>query len=109
MIATALGTLFSIGTYLILRRDVINVVVGSLIISQTANIYLIAMGEFRGGVPVLGHGGEHHAVTDPVVQALVLTAIVIGFASTAFLLAMTYRLYEETETTDLEDMGGYRR
>lgn len=108
MLSLSVATIFGIGIYLMLGREVVKVVIGSLMISQSANIYLIGMGGFSGGVPVLehGHGGE---VTDPVVQALVLTAIVIGFATTAFLLSMIYRLYDENQTTDLEEMGGYRK
>jgi multicomponent Na+:H+ antiporter subunit C len=62
-------------------------------------------------VPVLaghggGHGGGEVAVTDPLVQALVLTAIVIGFGTTAFALVLTYRLYEEHGTIDLTEVSG---
>jgi len=107
VVALGLGILFAGGTYLMLRRDAIRVVLGSLIISQTANIYLIAMGGKKGGVPILSHHGENHsAVTDPVPQALVLTAIVIGFATTAFLLSLTYRFYEENQEVDLDSLRG---
>lgn len=108
-IAATLGILFAGGTYLILRRDAVRVVIGSLIISQTANIYLIAMGGSKGSVPILSHHGGHVAHTDPVPQALVLTAIVIGFATTAFLLSLIYRFYEENETVDLDSLRGVNR
>ncbi|WP_414837932.1 sodium:proton antiporter [Candidatus Nanosalina sp. VS9-1] len=106
VVATALGLLFAAGTYLMLRRDAVRVVLGSLIISQAANIYLMTMGGGEGGVPILSHGGGSHHVTDPVPQALVLTAIVIGFATTAFLLSLTYRFYEENEEVDLDSLRG---
>jgi multicomponent Na+:H+ antiporter subunit C len=106
-IALGLGLLFAGGTYLMLRRDAVRVVIGSLIISQTSNIYLMAMGGSEGGVPILSHhGGTHSNITDPVPQALVLTAIVIGFATTAFLLSLTYRFYEENEEVDLDSLRG---
>lgn len=106
-IAAALGVLFATGTYLILRRDAIRVIIGTLIVSQTANIYLIAMGGSEGSVPILKHHGAHDVHTaDPVPQALVLTAIVIGFATTAFVLSLTYRFYEENEEIDLESLRG---
>lgn len=109
-LATVLGLLFSAGTYLILRRDAVRVVVGSLIISQVANIYLMTMGGSEGRAPILSHGAKHdiHA-TDPVPQALVLTAIVIGFATTAFLLSLIYRFYEENNKIDLESLRGEDR
>lgn len=107
ILATGLGILFAAGTYLMLRRDAVRVVIGSLIISQTANVYLMTMGGSEGGVPILSHEGGHYpAVTDPVPQALVLTAIVIGFATTAFLLSLTYRFYEENQEVDLDSLRG---
>jgi multicomponent Na+:H+ antiporter subunit C len=109
-IAATLGLLFAAGTYMILRRDAVRVVIGSLIISQAANIYLIAMGGNSGGAPILSHHGSHGAhASDPVPQALVLTAIVIGFATTAFILSLIYRFYEENETVDLESLRGEDR
>jgi len=106
LIAAGLGLLFASGTYLMLRRDAIRVVIGSLIVSQTSNIYLITMGGGKGGVPILKHGSTHSNVTDPVPQALVLTAIVIGFATTAFILSLTYRFYEENKEVDLDSLRG---
>jgi len=105
-LALVLGTLFAIGTFLLLRRDVVRVVWGVTILSQSANVYLVTMGGLAGAVPVLGHnGGDHGLVTDPLVQALVLTAIVIGFGTTAFALVLTYRVYEEQGTIDLDELG----
>lgn len=98
-LALALGVLFSVGTFLILRRDVVQVVWGVAIVGQTANAYLVTMGGFAGLAPVGG------GTTDPLVQALVLTAIVIGFGTTALALVLTYRVYEEHGTIDVEDLG----
>ncbi|WP_439025811.1 sodium:proton antiporter [Haloarchaeobius sp. DT45] len=106
VLATVLGLLFALGTFLILRRDIVRVVWGVSIISQAANMYLVTMGVMDGAVPVLGHHGEGAAsVTDPLVQALVLTAIVIGFGTTAFALVLTYRVYQENGTIDLVQLG----
>jgi len=116
ILAAVLGLLFALGTYLILRKDVVRVVWGVSIISQAANVYLVTMGGLTGVAPILGHGGEHPVacsvpdagsgcVTDPLVQALVLTAIVIGFGTTAFALVLTYRLYQEHGTIDLREVS----
>jgi multicomponent Na+:H+ antiporter subunit C len=105
VLAAVLGLLFALGTYLVLQRDVVRVVWGVTIISQSANVYLVTMGGLAGGVPFGGHGGGGGgAVTDPLVQALVLTAIVIGFGTTAFALALTFRLYEEHGTIDVFEL-----
>lgn len=106
VLAVALGALFATGTYLMLRRDVVKVIWGTLIMGQAANAYLIGMGGLKGDAPILsGHGGHATGLTDPVVQALVLTAIVIGFGTTALILVLTYRLYEEHGTIDLDKIG----
>ncbi|WP_227376454.1 sodium:proton antiporter [Haladaptatus halobius] len=104
VLAAVLGFLFALGTFLVLRRDVVRVVWGVAIISQAANVYLVTMGGLEGRIPILGHGGGHN-VTDPLVQALVLTAIVIGFGTTAFALVLTYRVYEEHGTIDMNELG----
>ena len=106
VLAVTLGFLFALGTFLVLRRDVVRIVWGVAILSQAANMYLITMGRIRGNVPILEHGsGGHAATTDPLVQALVLTAIVIGFGTTAFALVLTYRVYEEHGTIDSYELG----
>ena len=106
VMAAVLGLLYALGTFLLLRRDVVRVVWGITIISQATNTYLVTMGGFAGSVPVLaGHGHGGGTVQDPLVQALVLTAIVIGFGTTAFALVLTYRMYEEHGTIDLQALG----
>ncbi|PSQ15967.1 cation:proton antiporter [Halobacteriales archaeon QS_8_69_26] len=108
LLATVLGTLFALGTFLVLRRDVVRVVWGIAIIGQSANLYLVTMGGLSGGAPIASHGAHGFAEqpTDPLVQALVLTAIVIGFGTTAFALVLTYRVYEEHGTIDTYKLGG---
>ena len=107
VLALALGTLFAVGTYLVLRRDVVRVVWGVTIISQAANVYLVTMGlGGLDGAPPITHGGGD--VSDPLVQALVLTAIVISFGTTALALVLTYRVYEEHGTIDMYELGGHR-
>ncbi|NUB92972.1 NADH-quinone oxidoreductase subunit K [Haloterrigena sp. SYSU A558-1] len=110
ILAAVVGALFALGTFLLLRRDLIRVVWGLAIISQAANVYLLAMGGLAEGtadsVPILaGHGDHVPQTADPLVQALVLTAIVIGFGMTAFALVLSYRVYEEHDTLDVSDLG----
>lgn len=108
IMAAVLGLLYAFGTFLVLRRDLVRVVWGVTIIAQATNMYLVTMGGFAGSVPVFGGHGSHGAagsVQDPLVQALVLTAIVIGFGTTAFALVLTYRVYEEHGTIDLQQLG----
>ncbi|RJT06525.1 sodium:proton antiporter [Halococcus sp. IIIV-5B] len=107
VLAVVLGLLFAFGTFLVLRRDILRVVWGVVIYSQAANVYLITMGGLSGVAPIIsGHAVENpDTVTDPLVQALVLTAIVISFGTTAFALVLTYRIHEEHGTIDLQKLG----
>ncbi len=108
VLAAVLGSLFALGTFLVLRRDVVRVVWGVALIAQAANVYLVTMGGLTGVAPIgkFGKEGATAGVTDPLVQALVLTAIVIGFGTTAFALVLTYRVYEEHGTIDITELEG---
>ncbi|MHB9288711.1 sodium:proton antiporter [Halobacteriales archaeon Cl-PHB] len=105
VVATVVGSLFALGTFLLLRRDLVRVVWGVAVVSQAANVYLVSMGGIavadQDSVPVLAGHGEVPVTADPVVQALVLTAIVISFGTTAFAVALTYRAYQENDTMDV--------
>lgn len=107
-IAATVGALVALGTFLLLRKDVIEVIWGLAVISQAANVYLISMGGIQVGthdlIPVLvTHEAPFPETADPLVQALVLTAIVINFGMTAFALVLSYRTYQENETMDVTE------
>ena len=102
ILALVLGSLFSFGTFLLLRRDLIKTILGVIILGQAANIYLITMGGFSGTVPVLSNSDSLVSITNPLVQALVLTAIVISLGTTAFVLVLLLRVYDEHGTLDLD-------
>ena len=98
----AVGVLFAAGTYLVLRRSLLKVVIGFSLISHGTNLLLLTTGKLqRGAVPILVEGYQG-GYTDPLPQALVLTAIVISFAVTAFMLALVYRTYQALRTDDLD-------
>src|SRR5919106_6653530 len=97
-----IGVLFATGTYLVLGRSLLKVVIGFSLMSHGTNLLLLTTGKLkRGAAPMLveGYGGTY---TDPLPQALILTAIVISFAVTAFMLALVYRTYQALGTDDLD-------
>jgi multicomponent Na+:H+ antiporter subunit C len=102
ILAGTVGALFALGTFLLLREDLIKVVLGLSILTQAANVYLIAMGGIQEGsltsIPILATKKDPPMTVDPLVQALVLTAIVISFGVTAFMLTLAFRTYEENES-----------
>lgn len=95
--------LFAVGLYLMMQKTLLRVVIGGSIMGYGSFLALILVGGLNVGLaPVLSEGVE--AYTDPVPQALILTAIVIGFGMTAFQLALAYRTYQETGTDSLDDL-----
>lgn len=87
--ALAIGALTTSGVYLLLRARTFPVIMGLSLISYGVNLFLFATGRLTtGGQPVLGSTGQY---ADPLPQALVLTAIVIGFAMTAFVVVLALR------------------
>ncbi|MDP8940092.1 MAG: sodium:proton antiporter [Actinomycetota bacterium] len=104
IIALAISLIFGAGAFLVLQRNLIRVVIGIVLISNAANIFIVAAGITRGQAPIypLPEGVE---ISDPLVQAMVLTALVISSSVTALLLALSYRLYTTHSTIDLEDIS----
>lgn len=87
--ALVIGVLTATGVYMILRSRTFPVVIGLTLLSYGVNLFLFATGRLvTGGQPILG---SSEAYSDPLPQALVLTAIVIGFAMTAFLVVLSLR------------------
>jgi multicomponent Na+:H+ antiporter subunit C len=100
----AIGILFASGTYLVLRRSLLKVVIGFALISHGTNLLLLSTGKLkRGAAPILVEGANQ-SYADPLPQALILTAIVISFAVTAFMLALIYKTYQSLGIDDLDRM-----
>jgi multicomponent Na+:H+ antiporter subunit C len=102
LLAAAVGVLFGAGAYLMLKPDLIRVVVGMVLISNSANLTIMAAGLGRGDAPI--HPLPDGVSSDPLVQAMTLTAIVIGFAVTCLLLALVYRVYATHRSVDLDEL-----
>ena len=98
LLALGIGTLVGCGVWLLLRARTFDAVMGLMLISYAVNLFIFAMGRWKVGAPPILTGA--HATladtTDPLPQALVLTAIVISFAMTALLLALALRTHAAT-------------
>jgi multicomponent Na+:H+ antiporter subunit C len=101
--ALVVAVVFASGTFLLLQRDLTRVVVGIILVSNSAVLFIISAGLTRGVAPILPLEGTGAA--DPLVQAMALTALIIGFGVAALLLAMVYRLYTTHGTVDLEEIA----
>ncbi|MCO6055633.1 Na+/H+ antiporter subunit C [Pseudomonas sp. MOB-449] len=99
LFAATLGLLTASGVYLLLRGRTFPVVLGLTLLSYAVNLFLFAMGRLAGEAAVLGRDVQY---ADPVPQALVLTAIVIGFAMTAFVVVLALRGVSELGTDHVD-------
>ncbi|MEE9236446.1 MAG: sodium:proton antiporter [Thermoplasmata archaeon] len=98
-LALVIGILFGVAVWAIRHGNTLRIVIGLSILSNAVNLMLIAVG-FKGEVaPIIGLEG---APADPLVQALILTAIVIGFGVTAFALVLSYALIKEEGSTEVD-------
>ncbi|KAB2370677.1 Na(+)/H(+) antiporter subunit C [Actinomadura montaniterrae] len=92
VLAATGGTLVAAGVVLLLERSLSRLVVGVLVLSNGVNLLILTAGGPAGTAPILpSRGGPHRALSDPLPQAMILTAIVISLASAAFVLAIAYR------------------
>jgi multicomponent Na+:H+ antiporter subunit C len=107
LITILVGVLVTVAVYLLLSRNLIRVILGTAILSHAVHLLLMTMGGLKkGNVPILGENAESY--TDALPQALILTAIVISFAVTAFLLVLAYRTFKETGADDLDALRGVK-
>lgn len=93
IIAVVIAVLVGCGVYLVLRARTFPVILGLTLLSYAVNLFIFVMGRLRTGAPAVI--GQSPTYTDPLPQALVLTAIVIGFAMTAFVLVLALRARAE--------------
>jgi multicomponent Na+:H+ antiporter subunit C len=100
------GVLYAAGVYLILERSLTRVLLGILVLGNATNVLVVLAGGPAGAPPLIGRAPEE-AMSDALVQALVLTAIVITLGVTALLLALIHRAWtlerEDDVTEDVED------
>jgi multicomponent K+:H+ antiporter subunit C len=88
VLAIAIGVMTSCGVWLILRPRTYQVIVGLSLLSYAVNLFIFGVGGVKANVPPILTGDGTAHLADPVPQALVLTAIVIGFATTALFLVV---------------------
>ena len=103
-----IGILFSASLYLILHRHFFKLILGLILFGLATNLFLFVIGRLtRGGSAIISQDERvaTEPFADPVPQALLLTAIVIGFGIQAFAIVLIKRVYQSFGTTDLDDMN----
>ncbi len=107
LMAYVVGILFASAIYMMLRRSIVKLVIGLIILSNAANLLIFAAaGMTRGAPPLIPEGALSPLgpVADPLPQALILTAIVIAFGVLAFAVVLIHRAYEVVGNDDLDQM-----
>ncbi|MFM1837302.1 MAG: hypothetical protein RLZZ327_176 [Actinomycetota bacterium] len=95
-----IAVLFGVGAYLVTERSLTRIALGVGVLGNGVNVVIITAGSNTGEAPILGRTGD---LTDPLPQALVLTAIVIGFALLTFLMTLAWRNWTLTHDDEVED------
>ena len=108
LLPIVIGVLYATGLYMMLRRSLVKLIIGLALLGHASNLLIFVAaagpGLVRGGPPILAGKDQQPVVVmaDPVPQALILTAIVIGFGVLAFALALFHRTYKAVGTDDLD-------
>lgn len=102
LLVVAIAVLIGGGVYLLLERSLSRVLIGVILLGNGVNLLFLVIGGPPGGAPIVGVTPESE-MSDPLPQAMVLTAIVITLAMTAFLLAMAYRSWQLNEHDEVQD------
>ena len=105
LLAILTGVLYTAGVYMLLRRSILKFIIGIIFLSNATNLLVFLSSGIVPGQPAFvdatGPSGE---LSDPLPQAMVLTAVVIGLGIVVYLLAVKYRLFQITRTDDLDQL-----
>ena len=105
ILALVVGVLYAGGIYMMLRRSIVKLIIGLVLLSHAANLLIFTIGGLvRSKPPLIPAGSEAltGSYADPLPQALILTAIVIGFGVQAFAIVLIRRVYQVAQTDDLD-------
>jgi multicomponent Na+:H+ antiporter subunit C len=107
LLAVLVGIYFAAAVYLMISKHIVRVILGVALLSNGVNLLIFASGRLHADIPAFvppGMSVPDGVTANPLPQALILTAIVIGFSFFAFLLVLAYRAYHDLETDDSDQM-----
>jgi multicomponent Na+:H+ antiporter subunit C len=107
ILAVVVGILFAAGLYLMLRRSIVKLIIGLALIGHAANLLIFTMSRLLHNEPVIIVTDQHRLAghfADPIVQAIILTAVVIGLGVLAFTIVLIKRAYQTVGTDDIDQM-----
>lgn len=104
ILSLTVAVMFGAGAYLLLKHDLLRVIAGIVLIGNAANLFIMATALTRGNAPLYPLD-DPRTTSDPLVQAMTLTAIVISFGVSALLLGLTYLVYTAHLSVDMEQLS----
>ncbi len=102
LFSLCVAVIFGSAAYLMLKRDLIRVITGMILLGNAANLFIMAAGLRRGQAPFVDGGFD---TADSLVQAMTLTAIVISFGVATLVLSLVYRVYDSHHSVDLRRLS----
>lgn len=108
LLAIAIGLLYAAGIYMILRRSLVKLIIGLILLGNGVNLLIFLLGRItKGSPPIIEEGMKtfEGAYADPVPQALILTAIVISFGLQSFAIVLIKRVYKVVKTDDMDQLS----
>jgi multicomponent Na+:H+ antiporter subunit C len=102
LISLTFAIIFAVAAYLMLKRDLIRVITGMILLGNAANLFIMSAGLREGDAPLVP---SSEGMSDPLVQALTLTAIVISFGTATLVLSLVYRVYDSHQSVDIARLG----
>ncbi len=108
LLAFVVGGLFAAGLYMMMRRSIVKLVLGLVLLGHGANLLIFTAGRLTQGRPPLIEEGQYvleQPYADPLPQALILTAIVIGLGVQAFAIVLLKRAYQAVQSDDMDNMN----
>ena len=107
LLAILAGALYSAAFYMMLRRSLVKLMIGLVLLGHASNLLIFTLGRLsKYNPPIISEGAEVLTgnFSDPLPQALILTAIVIGFGIQTFAIVLIKRVYQETGTDDMDTL-----
>lgn len=108
LLVMIIGLLYAAGIYMILRRSLVKLIIGLVLMGNGANLLIFVLGKIVKGSPPLIDASEsilEGIYADPVPQALILTAIVLSFGLQSFSIILVKRAYQVVKTDDMDKMN----
>jgi multicomponent Na+:H+ antiporter subunit C len=108
VLAIVVGIFYASGLYMLLRRSMVKLIIGFILLGNGVNLLIFLMGRLVKGVPpIIGEESKtlEGLYADPVPQALILTAIVISFGLQSFAIILIKRVYKVLHTDDLDEIN----